>query len=104
MMGARLFIEFLSGPLDGHRVELTGPTDWTGAGSGPLVQTWETQLGRPQAQFVYEEAFWWLEPYEAPQPTRVRNHANMAVKGRLRLQNGDILESCHSWLLVEIVE
>ena len=61
-MEQTLEIEILSGPLDGERVKLRAPTEWTQNGTGLLSFPWDVKLGAPQAVFIPGPEGWTMEP------------------------------------------
>ncbi len=94
-----LHLEVLSGPLDGQVVELTEETEWGRGVSGPLSFPWDGELGEPQARLGPDEAGWWLEGLDAPHGTYLINREEK-VRGKVRLERGDLLKASGTWLMV----
>lgn len=94
-----LELEILSGPLDGERLTLTEPTEWSRQGIGPLVFPWDTKLGIPQGRFVPNESGWSVEPNPLASPVSLVNR-NEKLAGPVQLEEGDVLRAGTSWLLV----
>ena len=103
MTAAKLTVELLNGPLDGHIVTLEGETLWGAKGEGPLIFPWDPELGERQARFFPEEGRWWLEGYPARHGTyRVKRKER--IEEKVPLEDGDILKASGVWLLVRQIE
>jgi len=92
-----LRLEVLSGPLDGHVIAVDEAVEWGRAGEGPLSFPWDTELGEPQARFTVDEEGWWLEEVEAAHGT-YRVNRGEKVRGKVRLERGDLLKASGTWL------
>jgi len=98
MDNPKLSLEFMSGPLDGHVVQIEGETEWSKEGEGPLSFPWDEELGTPQARFSLEKGEWWLEVVSTRRSTR---HNMEQVEGKVALNKGDLLKASDSWLRVK---
>jgi len=94
-----LILEILNGPMDGHKVKLEKETFWGKKGEGPLIFPWDTELGEPQARFLYEEEAWGIEGYKAPHGTYCLNRQGY-IERKLKLEKGDILKASTIWMMV----
>ncbi|GEM_PF-1241147 len=95
-----LTLEILSGPLDGITLILTGETEWTRAGIGPLSFPWDAELGTPQAHVKPDAEGWTLTGVQSPHGTYRLNAEERITTETLRLTEGDIFKASDTWLLV----
>jgi len=106
-MGKRqltLEIEILSGPLDGHIVQLEEKTDWGIKGDGPLSFPWDKELGDPQARFFPENDDWWIESLPSAKRNTRFIHQKDPIKEKTKLKKGEILKACGTFLLIKKIE
>lgn len=99
MIVPALEVEILSGPLDGEKLTLKGPTEWTREGDGPLSFPWDLALGAPQARLIPGPEGWTLEPLEEAQVISCINR-DIKVSAPIRLRPGDVLRASTSWLMI----
>ncbi|MCP4348016.1 MAG: hypothetical protein GY795_21135 [Desulfobacterales bacterium] len=98
----QLTLEVLSGPLDGAFISLDGDAHWNKTGNEPLAFPWDTELGQPQANFIYEEDGWYLEGMNALHGT-YRINREEKINKKVKLERDDILKASNTWLRVEKV-
>jgi hypothetical protein len=99
----RIEIEVLTGPLDGHVIELKEETEWTGSVGGLLSFPWDDELGRPQGRFVFEEDQWLIEPQNSPHGTYILNREKK-LSEKTVLQKGDLLKASRTWMMINAIE
>lgn len=99
-----IHLEILSGPLDGHTVQLEGKTEWTRTDGTPLSFPWDSELNTPQAQLYPEGGNWWLEASEATAHGTYCANRVGRIEGKFQLQIGDLLKASETWLRVTHIE
>lgn len=99
-----LTLEILSGPLDGTTLILTGETEWTRAGTGPLSFPWDAELGTPQARLTSNARDWMLTACAAPHGMYRVNTEERLTTEPIVLAEGDILKASQTWLIVTTIK
>ena len=100
---AKMVLEVLAGPLDGAEIPLESAADWSKGGSGPLVCTWDEELGDPQAHFTVDDSGWHVGAVDAPHGTYRMNKNERLAESR-QIAQGDIFRASQTWLLVRRIE
>lgn len=101
--GKKVEIEVLTGPLDGHVIELTEQTEWTRSVGSLLSFPWDHELGQPQSRFFVEDDQWVVEPADSPHGTYIVNQEKRLAEKTI-LQKGDLLKASRTWMIVKVVE
>jgi len=99
---AKLELEVLGGPLDGHVIVLETKTVWTRQSGSLLSFPWDASLGEPQAYFMDVEQGWLLEHARAKRGTHVIRSDQESQLPTL-LEEGDILKASNTWLRIRSV-
>lgn len=101
--GKKIEIEVLTGPLDGHVIELTEETEWTGSVGGLLSFPWDDELGQPQGRLVFEEDQWLIEPVDSPHGTYIVSREKRLFEKAV-LQKGDLLRASKTWMIIKAID
>lgn len=95
----KIRLEILSGPLDGHIVSLEKDTYLTRLPGDLLSFPWDEELGKPQSHFIVNESGWQLDPIRSKHNTIVLRSGKKVLLPT-KLQVGDIIKSCTTFLMV----
>ncbi len=99
-----IHLEILSGPLDGHTIQLEDETEWTRADGTPLSFPWDTELNTPQARLYREGENWWLDASEATTHGTYCANRVGRIEEKFQLQIGDLLKASETWLCITQIE
>lgn len=99
-----LHLEILSGPLDGHTLQLAAKTTWTQAADTLLSFPWDSELSTPQARLYPEAGQWWLEPAAGTAHGTYCVNRNGRVEAKCQLESGDVLKASETWLRVAQID
>ena len=95
-----IHLEILSGPLDGHTVQLEDKTEWTRTEGTSLSFPWDSELDTPQARFYPEGDNWWLEASKGTAHGTYCLNRVGRIDGKFQLENNDLLKASETWFRV----
>lgn len=101
MSEAKLKLEVVNGPLDGHTITIEAETTWSKDGEGALIFPWDTELGTPQARFFKEGNNWFIEGCQASHGTY---HNMEPVETKVKLKKEDLLKASDTWIMIHKIK